>query len=133
MITNFSGYAQTLCRSQASKIVGLDFKNYSTFFQLVFGINAIQTATLLKIKKADLLELQATANNSVQSLFVVLLLRMFAFNNINNSKLNIYKWGSSISGNILTHTLLFDLFNQITLTDLGELPPITTTVNPGDY
>lgn len=133
MITRFSNFNQASSVSLAFKIIGMSFRNYSTFFQLVFGVNAVQSASLLKIKKADLTGIQAVSNNTAESLFVALLLQMFAFNNNNNKNLNTYKWGSNVNNNILTHTLILELFNQLVALNTYEIPEPDNIVNPIDY
>ncbi len=133
MITSFSNYAQCICKSPAFKTASANSNNYSTFFQLIFGVNAIQTATFLKIEKTDLARLQSVSINTGESLFVALLLKMLAFNNVNNSKLNIYKWGSNINNGILTHTLIIELFNQLIPFDTYEIPEPDNVVIPMNY
>lgn len=133
MITNFSSYAQCICKSSAFKAASVNFNNYSTFFQLIFGVNTIQSSTLLTIKKADLAGIQVISNNTAESLLVALLLQMLAYNNLNNNKLNAYKWGSSVSNNILTHTLIIELFNQLSPVNTYEIPEPDNLINPTNY
>lgn len=133
MITTFCNYNQTISLSSANAIQGMSFKDYFSFFQLLFGINAVQTIGLLIIKKSELGRLQFTANNTAQSLFVCLLVRAFIFNSSNNDKLNIYSWGITMNTNSIINTIIIEMINQLIPVDGYEIPDFDNVVKPMDY
>jgi hypothetical protein len=133
MITSNSNYFSTLTFSTASKTENLRFVDVFTYFQLIFGVGAIQTVSLLKISKIDLTGLQPITNNTGEGLLVALFLRIIAFSVFDSSKINAYKWGTSITQNICTNTLIFYLLNQLLPVDTYELPEPNNIVNPNDY
>lgn len=133
MITQFSGFNQSLSRVASFKTSGMDAVDYAVYFQLIFGASASQTSTLLRIKKADLIGLVATSNNSAQALLVALLLKTLSSYNSKNGSIYATFWGASISGNLLINQIIINLFNQLIPVDTYELPEPTNVVNPMDY
>jgi hypothetical protein len=133
MITSNYNYFSTLTFSGVATTENLKILDSFTHFQAIFGVSAIQTATLLKISKVDLTGLQPITNNTGEGLLVALFLKIIAFSLSDSSKINAYKWGVSISKNICTNTLIFHLLNQLLPVDTYELPEPNNTVNPMDY
>ena len=115
-----------------SNFANSTFKNNLSAFQLIFGIDARQTSTAIRIPKSSLIK-QLSANNTAESLLVALLLRLFAFTEYSNDKIYSYFWGTNISNGKVNHTLIIKLSNKLTPVDTYELPEINNFVNIGDY
>lgn len=80
LLTGFSNSAQAnLSANYSSFVFQSSFQDYLSSFARFFGINARQDATKVYIQKADLPKLNSLINNTVESLFIALLLRAMQF------------------------------------------------------
>lgn len=132
MITSFSSFKHSVTKVKSFQTFGMNTINFAPFFQLVFGANASQTATLLRIKKSDLAGLVPSANNSAQGLLVAILIKTLAYNSQRNS-IYVYRWGAHISSNLLINQIIISLFNQLIPVDTYEIPEPTNIINPMEY
>lgn len=112
--------------------VNSTFRNHLSPFQTIFGIDARQTSTVIKIPKSSFTKLQPSANNTAESLLVALLLRLFAFTDYSNDKIYSYFWGIGFSKGKVNHTLIIKLSNKLTPVNNYELP-VDNIVRVGDY
>jgi hypothetical protein len=110
-----------------------DLINYQSNFQVLFGIDATQDLSGLRIKKDNLSYLQPLTNNTAESLFVSLILKLVLLNSENNISFSGYFWGTNISNNIRNDIFVINLLNKLIPVDIYELPEPNNIFNPMDY
>ncbi|NJM23520.1 MAG: hypothetical protein HC907_35270 [Richelia sp. SM1_7_0] len=109
-----------------------DLINYHSNFQVFFGLNSTQTSSQLIIKKSDLPGLTASANNTAESLFVVLLINALSVYEYSSAGISSRLWGFVVNQNKRVYTIVVELCNKLNITD-DEFTNYTETINPMDY
>lgn len=110
-----------------------NFRDYLTPFQLIFGVSSRQTATHLIVSKSDFITLNASLNNTAESLLVGLLIRALASTPYPNEKLEPSLWGVVVRNNFKTHTVLIKLNNLLNKLDTYEIQDYDEVIKPMDY
>lgn len=128
-----SSFFSGIVRSNASYFA---FGTYNPInvFAFIFGSNAVQTSTQLIINKSDLIGLTPNINNTAESLFVSIILRLLTGNNnVNFIKLNCVYWGGGYINNKRVDTIILNFYKLLTVINEYEIQNISSSINPNDY
>jgi hypothetical protein len=125
-----------ICSLRLLSIQFVSFSEYINYFSKLarfFGKNASQDATKLYIQKSDLPYLTATENNTAESLFVALLLKVLLDeSNSLSSPVFVYHWGTYFSENKVFHTYIINLFVLVVYVNY-EAQNLETAIIPDTF
>jgi hypothetical protein len=103
-------------------------------FNLLFGNNAYQDASIIRINKPDLSGLTPQENNTAESLLVGIIARLLINNRkVFTPKIDIEFWGCGYSDNKRIDTLLIKAYNLLSTTNNYEIADYNNTINPNNY
>lgn len=106
--------------------------NYLSAFQVIFGLSARQTNSLIFIDKNEF-SLTLNVNNTAESIFVALLLRCLELEPYFNDKINANYWGVAFDGKLRINTIEFFMLNKVSVLDTYEIQDFNNNVNLLDY
>ncbi|MBW4642923.1 MAG: hypothetical protein KME23_07995 [Goleter apudmare HA4340-LM2] len=100
--------------------------------QRLFGAGFTQSIAIIQFGKTDLTGLKPAPNNTAESLFVGIIMRLLqGLNSRGNADINY--WGSALNGNKRTDVFVINFYVAVTYTDTYEIDDLPNPYNPNIY